>query len=105
MITIVNEYKNYLEELSKLISNSDFKAQYFMKVLGLKTATYYRKLRENSFTISEVEIITKALYPKEVYKQELLDSIEIGRQDFKEGKTMTSEEMRIVMRKRIENYQ
>lgn len=105
MITIVNKYKNYLDELSGLITKSDYKAQYFMKALGLKTATYYRKLRDNAFTVSEVEIITKALYPKEFYKQELLESIEKGRQDFKDSKTMTSEEMRLAMRKKIESYQ
>ena len=105
MINIVEEYKNYIEILPNLISNADYKSQYFIKKLALKPATYYRKLRENSFTINEVMNLTTLLFPKEAYKKELMQSLEKGREDVKNGKTMTSEEVRLQMRKKIESYQ
>lgn len=105
MINTVEEYSNYLESLPKLINDADYKAQYFIKKLNLKPATYYRKLRENTFTIVEVMSLTKLLFPKEAYKNELLKSIEKGRGDYKKGDTMTSDEVRLEMRKKIESYQ
>jgi len=105
MIDIVEDYSNYLESLPKLISEADYKSQYFIKNLNLKPATYYRKLRENTFTMVEVMSITKLLFPKEAYKNELLKSIEKGRADYKKGDTMSSEEVRLEMRKKIESYQ
>ena len=41
----------------------------------------------------------------EAYKKELMQSLEKGREDVKNGKTMTSEEVRLQMRKKIESYQ
>jgi len=105
IIKVVEKYSDYIESLPKLISGSDFKSQYFIKDLNLKPTTYYRKLRENTFTISEVLSLTKLLYPKEAYKNELLKSIEKGRADYKSDETMTSEEVRLEMKKKIESYQ
>ncbi|WP_299667201.1 hypothetical protein [uncultured Polaribacter sp.] len=101
MIQIVEEYTKYVHKIPELISKTDYKASYFIKLLNLKAPTYYRKLRENAFTIDEINILTKALYPKESYKNELLKSIENGRNDFKNGNILTSEEMKTQMREKI----
>jgi len=55
--------------------------------------------------MEEVMSLTKLLYPKEAYKNELLKSIEKGRADYKSDETMTSEEVRLEMKKKIESYQ
>lgn len=81
MIQIVENYESYLQRLPDIISNSYYKAEYFMSNLGLKHATYYRKLRENNFTVKEVKKITELLYPEEM----LLRSLERGEKDIKEG--------------------
>lgn len=75
MIELVQKYNQFVRELPHIIANSDFKAQYFMRILAMKPATYYRKLREHSFTLEEVELLAKALYPKETLLLELEDSL------------------------------
>lgn len=105
MINLVSEYNNYVKQLPELINNTYYKAEFFIKELGVSPATYYRKLKENNFTAQEVTILTRILFPKETYKKELLERIEQGREDFKTGNTKTSKEVREAMRKRLESYQ
>ncbi|MDC7999564.1 hypothetical protein POV26_00780 [Aequorivita todarodis] len=94
MIALVKEYNSYIESLPKLIENSDYKLDFFVNKLNISKPTMYRKLRENAFTSHEVEILTALLFPKEVYKNEMLENIERGRQDYREGRTKTSKEVR-----------
>lgn len=84
MIEIVENYENYVNSLPELINKSYYKAEFFMQKLGLKHATYYRKLKLKSFTHQEVKLITTLLYPEELLIQELQKSEE----DIKAGKTI-----------------
>jgi len=91
MIEIVDNYENYINNLPELINKSYYKAEFFMERLGLKHATYYRKLKSNAFTHQEVRLITNLLFPEEILLQELQkseDDIKAGRTidfaDFKE---------------------
>ena len=95
MINIVQEFKKYRNTLPERIQNSDYKTQYFTKLLGLKQPTYYRKLKENSFTIEEIELLTKALYPKETL---LLES-ESAEQDYENGNVIEHSELNKQLRK------
>jgi hypothetical protein len=61
MIQEVERYENYINSLPDLMAKSYYKADYFMTNLGLKHATYYRKLRLNNFTIAEIKKITEVL--------------------------------------------
>lgn len=88
MINTVYEFKKYRDSIPNLIQNSDYKTQYFIKLLGLKTPTYYRKLKENSFSIEEIELLTKALFPKEALLMELEDA----EKDYLEGNVIEHKE-------------
>jgi len=83
MIQLVSEYSNYLKELPKLIKESPYKPAYIIEKLQISKATYYRKLKDNSFSVEEVEKLTKILFPKEIYLKETLansrDEIHIGK--------------------------
>ena len=92
MIQVVEEYQNYLKTIPELIAKTDYKATFFIKLLGLKRPTYYRKLRDNTFTIHEVELLTKALFPKETYLREIKADLVKSRQDIKEGRVMEHNE-------------
>lgn len=81
MISTVIEFKKYRDSIPQLIQNSDYKTGYFINLLGLKTPTYYRKLKENSFSVEEIELLTKALFPKEALLMELQDAED----DYKKG--------------------
>lgn len=82
----VKEYRNYIDRIPELIAKSYYKAEYFSKNLDLKLPTYYRKIREKAFTIDEVEKLTKLLYPKQAYLEEIKKDLEQSKKDFKEGK-------------------
>lgn len=76
MIQLVEEYDKYVSNLPELVSKSYYKAEYFIQNLGLKNATYYRKLKENNFTAQEIKKITELLFPEEVLLQKLQKSEE-----------------------------
>jgi hypothetical protein len=91
MIETVENYEKYINNLPELISKSFYKAEFFMQKLGLKHATYYRKLKQKNFTHQEVKLITVLLFPEEILMQEFQKSeedIKAGRiidySDFKE---------------------
>ncbi len=105
MIHIVSEYTNYIENIENFIKQSPYKTSYFFEQLGMSKPTFYRKLKEHAFTLTEVTTLTRLLFPKETYKQDLLNSINEAREDIKEGNTMTSEDMRQAMRDKIQAYQ
>ncbi|KFF04522.1 hypothetical protein [Flavobacterium reichenbachii] len=90
MIEIVENYENYINTLPELISKSYYKADFFIQKLGLKHATYYRKLKSNSFTHQEVKLITTLLFPEEILMQELQKSEE----DIKAGRTINFEDFK-----------
>ena len=85
MIQTVENYRNYVDSLPTLISNSYYKAEYFINNLGMKHATYYRRLREKNFTIDEVQKITELLFPEEV----LLRGLRKSEEDIKQGNVMS----------------
>ena len=91
MITTVNKYYNYLQSLNKLITNSDYKASFFYKRLNLKAPTYYRKLRENSFTTEEVIEITKLLFPEEAYREEIKRDLKLAESDIEYGRVKNND--------------
>ena len=95
MINIVQEFKKYRNTLPERIQNSDYKTQYFTKLLGLKQPTYYRKLKDNSFTIEEIELLTKALYPKEA----LLMELQNAEQDYENGNVVEHKDLDKKLRK------
>ena len=60
---------------------------------------------ENAFTTDKVFTLTKALFPKEVFKEELLASLNKVRNYFKNGNVISSEEVRKEMMEKIQSYQ
>ncbi|WP_294285546.1 hypothetical protein [uncultured Chryseobacterium sp.] len=94
MINIVLEFKKYRDSIPHLIQKSDYKTGYFIKLLGLKTPTYYRKLKENSFSMEEIELLTKALYSKEALLMELQDAED----DYAKGNVREHSEFTEVLR-------
>ncbi|WP_299670925.1 hypothetical protein [uncultured Polaribacter sp.] len=95
-IHIIYEYDAIIEKLAEDIKNSDFKVQYFLKLLNLKSSFFYKKIREKRFTSEELKLISKDLYPDEFqdYKEELINKlIEKSRQEIKEGKVSNFEDI------------
>ncbi len=64
-ISVIYEYDRILDKLSDDIKSSNYKAQYFMDLLGLKRGFFYKKIKEKRFTSEEMKIISQYLYPKQ----------------------------------------
>jgi hypothetical protein len=94
MIETVEAYENLVESLPELIGKSYYKAEYFMQNLGLKHATYYRKLRLKIFTPAEVKKITELLFPEEM----LLRSLQKSEEDIKAGRVFSHDEVMTKLR-------
>jgi hypothetical protein len=94
MIQLVDEYDKYVSEIPYLVSNSYYKAEYFIQNLNLKNATYYRKLKENNFTPQEIKKITELLFPEEVLMQKLQKSEE----DIQQGRVLDHEDVMAKLR-------
>lgn len=87
-ISIIYEYDGIINRLSDDIKKSDYKVQYFLKLLNLKSSFFYKKLREKRFTSEEMKLISKHLYPKEYqeYQESLLSELlEKSRNQIKAG--------------------
>ncbi|MEO9513249.1 MAG: hypothetical protein ABJN84_13660 [Flavobacteriaceae bacterium] len=105
MVKLVKEYGAYVENLTDYIKDSKYKMQHFLDELNMSKRTFYRKLKSNSFSIKEIELITKLLFEKEAYKEELLQKIEEGREEIMQGNVVSSEKARIIMRNKLAPYQ
>lgn len=101
MRNIIVNYENLVNSLPQLIKESKYKTEHFINIIGVATATFYRKLKTNSFTIDEVKIISKELYPLEFYKAELEESLKLSEKQIKTGKVLANED---VLRKIRQKY-
>lgn len=81
MMQLVCDYRNYTQNIKDLIDQSDYKVGFFIKLLNLSRATFYRKIKDNSWTVDEIYKISEKLYPKEAYLLEIKE----GMQDYKNG--------------------
>lgn len=90
MIQTVYRYFDYVTHIKEYITDSPFKTKYFLSKLEMPKATFYRKLRENTFTVGEVKVITEILFPEELLKMELQKSEE----DILKGRVDTNENVK-----------
>ena len=99
MIQVVEDYLDYTAEIPRLISETYYKSEFFIKALELKPATYYRKLKENRFDKEEVKKLTKILFPKEAYLEELKADLQQSREDIEKGRVTEHSEVMGAIRK------
>lgn len=94
MIHIVEEYNNYVNNLSHLIEESDYKLDFYLRKLNVSKPTMYRKLREKSFTNDEIYTLTELLFPKDAYRKQLKESIKEVEKELKDDEVYTSDQVR-----------
>lgn len=89
MQNIITKYENYISKLPKRIKQSKFKTETFIDKLGLTKATFYRKMKENRFTVNEVKQIASVLDLEKFVDKKLAQS----ENDILEGNVFTKEEV------------
>ena len=88
MENIVHQYRLYHNTIPSRIKKSSIKTSVILKKIGMPKATFYKKMKQNSFDINEVEMITKIL-AVEAYIDAQIKS---GEEDIAAGRTLSAKE-------------
>ncbi|MEC3966509.1 hypothetical protein [Flagellimonas halotolerans] len=101
MLDIVLNYKNLLENLNTYIEESKFKKEHIIKELGVSRATFYNKLKKNSFSVSEMVKLSALLFPEDVKAMEIKQALERSREDSAAGRVLEHKSVIADARKRV----
>lgn len=85
---IVQEYRAYISNLPKRIKNSSIKTNAIIEKTGIPRATFYNKLKGNSFSIDEVEQISQILAIEDYIDAQIAQ----GKADIKAGRIVDAKE-------------
>ncbi len=85
MITELLEARKIVANFDKTIANSPYKAEYIIERSNIPLATFYRKLRENKFTLDEVITIVAIIHPEQYEFEMLSKKIAIAEEQFRNG--------------------
>lgn len=92
MITELLETRKIVANFDKTIADSPYKTEYISEKANIPLPTFYRKLRENKFTLDEVIRIVEIIQP-ELYEYEMLSKkIAIAEEQFKNGQFIDHED-------------
>lgn len=101
MLDIVYRYQNLLANIGSYIDNSKFKKDYLIEQLGVSRATFYNKIKKKNFTIDEMVILSKILFPEEAKAFEIREALRESREDSKNGKIKSHKDVMKDVRKKL----
>lgn len=93
MLQTVSKYVTFISELKEYIDNSPYKTSFIYESLEMSKQVFYRKLKAQTFTPNEVFTITKILFPKENYLEEIKEALKKSDEDYDNGKVLEHEEV------------
>ena len=79
MIQEIINFKRVGEELAERIAQSPYKKDYIIQQTNNSPATFYRKLKNRSFSPDELLSLAKILVPEEYYRWEFEKELEAAR--------------------------
>jgi len=82
MEQILQDYRKLIEELPEKIKKSNFKPQAIIKLTSIPSATFYNRMKNRNFTLSEAEKIVRILK----FEKKLQSEIMKGEEDIKNGR-------------------
>lgn len=103
IVQSIFEIQELLLNIDKYISKSDYKTERVIKELGMAPATYYRKLREKRFDVSELIKIVHLIYPSDFEKYYIKQRLEKSIEQAEQGLVSTTEEVMSRYRKKYLN--
>lgn len=93
MLQTVSKYVTFISELKEYIDNSPYKTSFIYESLEMSKQVFYRKLKSQTFTPNEVLVITKILFPKESYLEEIKADLQKSDDDYKNGRVLEHKEV------------
>ena len=94
MIEEVFKYKEIVESIAQEIKKSPFKVEYVIKESKIIPGTFYRKLKNNTFTPDEIIRILYVIKPKEAHEFKFQLLLKKSLKNVKEGNTISNDEMK-----------
>ena len=92
MITELLKTQKIVANFDKTISNSPYKTEYISERANIPLPTFYRKLRQDKFTLDEIIKIVEVIEPEQ-YEYEMLSAkIKIAEEQFKNGQFINEED-------------
>jgi|JI61114C2RNA_FD_contig_31_5444540_length_384_multi_2_in_0_out_0_1 predicted transcriptional regulator len=92
MIHELLETKRIISTFDKAILNSPYKTEYISSRANIPLPTFYRKLRENKFSLDEVIAIAKIIEPEQFEYEMLSKKIAIAEEQFRNGQFIKYED-------------
>ncbi|SIQ07499.1 hypothetical protein SAMN05880574_10533 [Chryseobacterium sp. RU37D] len=86
---MILEIKNYIEisnSIDEILRNSPFKLKYIIEKSGISEPTFFRKMKEKKFLPEELLKIAEIIEPEVISKDEILNAIQEGLNDVKNGR-------------------
>jgi len=105
MLDIVLNYKNLLENIHRYIEESKFKKEFIIDELGISRATFYNKLKKQSFSVSEMIKLSSLLFPEDVKAIEIKEALERSRKDSEAGRVWEHNAVIANARKKISQWE
>ncbi|MFH6602812.1 hypothetical protein ACEZ3G_04940 [Maribacter algicola] len=101
MLDIVYGYQSLLDNIDIYIEGSKFKKEYLIEELGVSRATFYNKVKKKNFTIDEMVILSKILFPEEAKVFEIKEALRASRNDSEKGRVRSHESVISDARKKL----
>ncbi|MCB9425912.1 MAG: hypothetical protein H6584_02615 [Flavobacteriales bacterium] len=102
MLDIVFGYQNLLDNIEVFIDNSKFKKEYIIDRLKISRATFYNKIKKRSFSVDEMVILSKILFPEEAKVYELKQALKESKADSVAGRVRDHEAVMNDVRKKLQ---
>lgn len=102
MLDIVFGYQSLLDNIDIFIDNSKFKKEYIIERLKISRATFYNKIKKKSFTVDEMVILSKILFPEEAKVYELKQALKESKADSVAGRVRNHEAVMKDVRKKLQ---
>jgi len=101
MLDIIYGYQNLLDNINSYIERSKFKKEYIIAELGISRATFYNKVKKRNFTIDEMVVLSKMLFPDDAKAFEIKEALGASRKDSAAGRIRTHESVLKDVRKKL----
>ena len=92
MILELLEAKKIMLNFDKRIINSAFKTEYIADKANIPLPTFYRKIRENKFTVDEMLTILEIIEPEQYQYEMLVKNIEVAANQINNGQYIEEED-------------
>jgi predicted transcriptional regulator len=103
MIAELMEARKIVSNFDKMILESPYKTEYISVKSNIPLPSFYRKLRDNKFSLDEIITIIEIIQPQQFEYEMLSKKIAIAEEQFKNGQFIEHKDFVFSAKKILEN--